>query len=65
LKEIRADFKFLAKGNYEINMLKEVLKTKGEFVTKLKPSEIIDFFRAKNFYRMMMTLIKIPLRQIF
>lgn len=49
MKEIRADFKFLAKGNYEINMLKEVLKTKGEFVTKLKPSEIIDFFRAKNF----------------
>ena len=30
-------------------MLKEVLKTKGEFVTKLKPSEIIDFFRTENF----------------
>ena len=49
MKEIRADFKFLAKGNYEINMIKEVLKTKGEFVTKLKPSEIIDFFRTENF----------------
>jgi len=49
LKEIRADFKFLSKGNYDMNMLKEVLKTKGDFVTKLRPSEIIDFFRAENF----------------